>query len=249
MPVCFRYMTEQLRKENIELTPRLMRIAERVQAGARFADIGTDHGHLPLYLLRQGRVQSAVASDIRQGPLEHAQENAAFHGLTDRVRFVLAGGLDGISAGECDTIAIAGMGGETTTDILRAADWTRKGEHLLLLQPMTSVYELRQWLWSHGYRIEEEAVCVEGRRHYVILSVRGTGVADSEPRALSDCCVSEALLRAPGVRVYLEHLLAREQRALKGMCAGQSTDLSTIEEQRRLTENLRCALEGLECRS
>ena len=249
MPVCFRYMTEQLRKENIELTPRLFLIAERVPCGARFADVGTDHGHLPLYLLREGRISSAIASDIRPGPLEHAKENAAFHGLSNHVRFVLAGGLDGISARECDTIAIAGMGGETIAEILSAAPWTRKGEHLLLLQPMTSIYELRQWLWSHGYGIEEEAVCREGRRNYVVLSVRGTGGPDSAPRALFDCCVSAALLRAPGAREYLEHLLAREQWAFDGMRAGQSIEPAVLEEQRRLVENLRRAWEEITCQS
>lgn len=241
-------MTQLARKENIELTPRLKLLAERVPQNAAFADIGTDHGHLPLYLLREGRITHAIASDIRPGPLEHARENAAFHGYTEQTRFVLAGGLDGIQAGECDTIAIAGMGGETITQILQAAPWTKHGDHLLLLQPMTSVYELRQWLWANGYQIEEEAVCAEGRRHYVVLSVRGSTGMRPEERLLSDCCVSDALLQADGAEAYLQHLLAREQRAYEGMCAGQSTELSVREAQHRLVENLRKALEELKCR-
>lgn len=238
-------MIQQTRKESIELTPRLKLLADRVPQNASFADIGTDHGHLPLYLLREGRIVRAIASDIRPGPLAHAKENAAFHGFTEQTKFVLAGGLDGVSAEDCDTIAIAGMGGETIIEILKAAPWTLVGEHLLLLQPMTSVYELRQWLWAVGYRIDEEAVCTEGRRHYVILSVRGGDTASAVEKPLSECCYSDALLRAEGADAYLQHLLAREQRAYDGMCAGQSIEQYVREEQEKLVRNLRNALEGL----
>ena len=238
-------MIQQTRKESIELTPRLKLIADRVPQNALFADIGTDHGHLPLYLLREGRIVRAIASDIRPGPLEHAKENAAFHGFTEQTKFVLAGGLDGVSANDCDTIAIAGMGGETIIEILKAAFWTSEGKHLMLLQPMTSVYELRQWLWANGYHIEEESVCTEGRRHYVVLSVRGGKDTDAVKKPLSKCCYSDALLRAKDAGAYLQHLLAREQRALDGMYAGQSIEQNVREEQEKLVQNLRKALEGL----
>ena len=89
-------MTERT-KENLTLTPRLQAIADRVPQGARLADIGTDHGHLPLWLLTQNRLTCAIASDLREGPLDHARDNARFHGLTDRVSFRLASGLEGIA--------------------------------------------------------------------------------------------------------------------------------------------------------
>ena len=126
-------MTERT-KENLTLTPRLQAIADRVPQGARLADIGTDHGHLPLRLLTQNRLTCAIASDLREGPLDHARDNARFHGLTDRVSFRLASGLEGIAPDECDTISIAGMGGETIAAILEAAPWTADGKHTLLLQ-------------------------------------------------------------------------------------------------------------------
>ena len=110
-------MTERT-KENLSLTPRLQTIADRVPKGAGFADIGTDHGHLPLWLLETDVLQTAIACDLREGPLEHARENARFHGLSERVCFRLAAGLDAVRAEECDTISIAGMGGETIAGIL-----------------------------------------------------------------------------------------------------------------------------------
>ena len=231
-------------KESLNLTPRLQAIADRVPQGARLADVGTDHGHLPLWLLTQGRLEAAIASDIRQGPLAHAQENAKFHELTDRVRFVLAPGLEGVRADECDVVTVAGMGGETMISILEAAPWTADGAHLLLLQPMTMLPQLRQWLWSRGYGIEEECVCREGRRYYLVWTVYGGGQAVSRP--LTDCVVSDALCRAPQAEDYLRRLLERETRALEGMERGTAAQ-DQLEAQRAVVRRIRAALEGSTC--
>lgn len=237
-------MTERT-KENLTLTPRLQAIADRVPQGARLADIGTDHGHLPLWLLTQNRLTCAIASDLREGPLDHAQDNARFHGLTDRVSFRLASGLEGIAPNECDTISIAGMGGETIAAILEAAPWTADGKHTLLLQPMTMLPQLRQWLWAHGYCIQEETVCQEGHRYYLIWTV--CGGAECQDRPLEACVLSDALLRAPGAMAYLKALYTRENRALSGMEQGQNTDAAMIEAQRTVVQTISRALEGLTC--
>ena len=104
-------------------------------------------------------------------------------------------------AEECDTVTIAGMGGQTIAEILTAAPWTAQGDHLLLLQPMTMIAELRRWLYAHGYAIERETLCREDRRRYVVLSVRGGAPKREIP--LSECAVSPALLRAEGLPIIL----------------------------------------------
>lgn len=113
--------------EAVRLTPRLQAIADQIVSGARLADIGTDHAHLPIWLMEHGRIASAVASDIRDGPLARAEENAAKHGCLDRISLRLGAGLDKVRPEECDVISIAGMGGETIADILAAALWTAAG--------------------------------------------------------------------------------------------------------------------------
>ena len=113
-------------------------------------------------------------------------------------------------AEECDTVTIAGMGGQTIAEILTAAPWTAQGNHLLLLQPMTMIAELRRWLYAHGYAIERETLCREDRRRYVVLSVRGGAPKREIP--LSECAVSPALLRAEGAADYLEQLYLREKK-------------------------------------
>ena len=117
-------------EKELQLQPRLQCIASLVPQGARLADVGTDHGYLPVWLLQHGRIESAIASDINALPLDHARATAREYGVTERMDFRLCPGLAKIKAEECDAIAIAGMGGETILGILEAAPWTH--EYLLL---------------------------------------------------------------------------------------------------------------------
>ena len=224
------------------LTPRLACIASLVPQGARLADIGTDHGKLPVSLLLAGRIAAAIGSDIGEGPLAHAARNAAEHGVSLSLR--LAAGLDAVGPEECDTVSIAGMGGQTIAEILAAAPWCERGQHLLLLQPMTMVYELRQWLWAHGYAIACETLCREDRRQYVVLSVRGG--AEKAELPLWRCVVSPALLQADGAKDYLRALFVKEKRALDGMERASAIDKARVGAQLRLVSEIQQALEGLQ---
>ena len=224
------------------LTPRLACLAALVPQGARLADIGTDHGKLPVSLLLAGRIAAAIGSDIGEGPLAHAARNAQEHGVSLSLR--LAAGLDAVQPEECDTVSIAGMGGQTIAEILAAAPWCAHGHHLLLLQPMTMAYELRQWLWVNGYEIERETLCREDRRQYVVLSVRGG--AEKKQVPLWRCAFSPALLQADEAKNYLQALLMRETRALDGMERASSMDAARLDMQRRLVLEIKQALEGLQ---
>lgn len=102
----------------VELSPRLLAIAHQVPLGARFADIGTDHARLPVWLLEHGRIPSAIAADLKEGPLSRARQTAARHNLTERISFRLGDGLTPLGPEEADAVAIAGMGGETIASIL-----------------------------------------------------------------------------------------------------------------------------------
>ena len=140
----------------MELTPRLRALADLVCQGARLADVGTDHAYLPVWLLLRGKIDQAIAADLREGPLSRARETARQYGVEDRISFRLCDGLSAVGEDEADTIAIAGMGGDTIAAILGAAPWTRS--KALLLQPMTALPSLRQWLQNNTYRIVEERI-------------------------------------------------------------------------------------------
>lgn len=164
----------------MELSPRLAAVAALVPQTARLADIGTDHAYLPAFLILNGRIDRAIATDIRPGPLDHARRTAAEYGLIDRLDFRLCDGLAGVAPEECDTITIAGMGGETIAGILSQAPWAREGKRLIL-QPQSTQPALRRFLAQNGWNIRSEYIAREGGRWYPILLAEGGAMAPLSP--------------------------------------------------------------------
>ena len=157
----------------LELTPRLALLASWVPPGARLIDVGTDHGYLPAWLIQNGRIEEALASDLRPGPLSRAEDTARRCGVEGKMRLRLCPGLSAIRPEEGDTIAIAGMGGENIAMILSAAPWTADGQHTLLLQPQSRSEVLRRFLQDRGYRILREQLVRDRGILYPVLEARG----------------------------------------------------------------------------
>ena len=218
----------------MELTARLQSVADQVPQGAAFADIGTDHAYLPVWLLLNGRIRHAIAADLREGPLNSARETAEQYGVSHQVSFRLCNGLADISADEVDTIAIAGMGGETIASILEAAPWTREGK-LLLLQPMTSFPDLRLWLQKNGYNIEKETITKEGRRLYTCLTVRAGQMEELTPAELWVGRQSDDPLRGE----FLAMMGNKFERALNGHLSAAEPNQSEINALREVLNGIR----------
>ena len=161
----------------IELSPRLAAVGRLVPPGLPLVDVGTDHAYLPAALVQMGRIPSAVAADLRQGPLSRARETVREHGLTAKITFRLCDGLTGIRPEEAGSVAIAGMGGETIAHILAAAPWVRERAVPLILQPMSSQSDLRLWLQQNGYAIAGEKLAREGDAIYTVMLVRAGEMA------------------------------------------------------------------------
>ena len=102
----------------MQLSKRLQAVARLVTPGSRLADVGTDHGYVPIWLFEQGQILSAIAMDLRNGPLERAREHIQMHGLDAHIETRLSDGLDKLLPGEADSIVIAGMGGMLVVKIL-----------------------------------------------------------------------------------------------------------------------------------
>lgn len=132
------------------------------------ADIGTDHALLPCFLVKDGKCTHAFACDIRQGPLNAARKNIEKFGLTDRIETMLCDGIDPELLKRCDTVVIAGMGGDMIADILKRANMCAANVQFVL-QPMTKIPSLRRYLNRNGFTITREAFCLEGSRVYVTM--------------------------------------------------------------------------------
>ncbi|SFE29283.1 tRNA (adenine(22)-N(1))-methyltransferase [Alteribacillus iranensis] len=155
--------------ENI-LSKRLKRIAEEVPAASRLADIGTDHGYLPMYLMKQGKINWALASDVNAGPLESAKKNIKSENLEDYIETRLGHGLSVIDeADHIDTIVIAGMGGSLICEILNSGKEQLENVEQLILQPNIHASVIRRWMIDHKWELVQEHILEEDERIYEIL--------------------------------------------------------------------------------
>lgn len=155
---------------------RLSLCAEMVRPMSALADVGTDHAYLPIWLALQNRISRAVATDIRPGPLDRARRNIERYHVSDRVNVRLTDGLDGVLSEEADDVVIAGMGGKMIVHILSRAEWLKADPKRLILQPMTSVEDLRVYLSETGYSVlRERAVEEDGHVYTVMLAAYHPG--------------------------------------------------------------------------
>ena len=155
--------------KTIKLSERLSAIAKYIEKGASVADIGTDHGHLPVYLAQNSLARSIYATDISAGSLKKALDTAAIYGVADKISFIVAPGLEGIYGAEADTIVLSGLGGETIAHILAAAPRLEYPYARFILQPQTKMGELCLWLRWNGFVIRDASLARDRGKFYIII--------------------------------------------------------------------------------
>jgi tRNA (adenine22-N1)-methyltransferase len=160
--------------ENLCLSARLSKVAEWIEdtGNRRVADVGTDHGYLPVYLASSGIADKVIAMDVRKAPLAKAEGNIKAFGVADRVSVRLSDGLDGLEAGEADTITICGMGGRLIRTILERGRGKYGADTQLILSPQSEIKQFRQFLVSEGFTVVREHFLREDNQYYAIMDCR-----------------------------------------------------------------------------
>lgn len=158
----------------MKLTDRLLKIASLVTKGKKVADIGTDHGYIPVYLLNKGDIDYAILADVNKGPLENAKKEVRHNGLMDKVDLRLGSGIEVLEKNEVDEVIIAGMGGILISELLEAKKEVAHSLDKLILQPMQAQNELRKYLLNNGYEIIDEVLVKEDFRLYEIIIAKYT---------------------------------------------------------------------------
>lgn len=172
-------------------TPPLPRLDARLSAalpfvrGGTVADVGTDHAYLPLVLLKEGRCDFAVATDIHSPPAHRAADCLSEYGIgDDRAAVLCTDGLHGCEEFHPTDIMIFGMGGEMIIHILTEAPWVRDPSVRLVLQPMTRQSELRAYLLESGFCICDEAMVTTDRPYQIICAEYDGTVRTAAPISL-----------------------------------------------------------------
>lgn len=220
----------------VVLDSRLAAATSFIRPGGVLCDVGADHAYLSLYALQNGLCSRAVASDINPEPLNRARENGERSGASDRMKYYLSDGLDGVEPEKngITDVAICGMGGELIVEILKASEYTRREGVRLILQPMTKAYELRSYLTENGYVILDEALARAAGKVYACLCVEFAGTRE-EPYTELERLLGRHNVRRGGA--LFQELVEKEISRLKKRADGlRSGGYDATYEEKLLTE-------------
>ncbi|RED65735.1 tRNA (adenine(22)-N(1))-methyltransferase [Cohnella lupini] len=184
----------------LKLSRRLSALADWVPQGARFADIGTDHALLPVFLAQSGKIVYAVAGDVHEGPVDAARRQVSEAGLDSVISVRLGDGMSVLSSGEVDTVTIAGMGGSLMTRILEQAGDSLLGVTTLVLSPHVAEDAVRRWLTKNHFVLDREMLLEEDGVIYTLM------------RAVLESDADEA--RARNMRLYDASMLNPKMPAI-----------------------------------
>lgn len=153
----------------MSISKRLRYIAGLVTPGYTAADIGTDHGYVPVFLLREHIVPKAIAVDVSEGSLQKAIQLAQKAGLKEQMECRLSDGLRGVNPGEAECIIISGMGGILMRRILDEGLETALSARELILSPHRDPELITEFLMDHGFQIVHDEIIIDRKRSYRVI--------------------------------------------------------------------------------
>ncbi len=219
----------------VKLSNRLLAVASFVTDGNVLADVGTDHGYIPIYLLQEKRIPRAIAMDINAGPLQRAKEHIGLYGLDNYIETRLSDGVAALTPGEVDTVLVAGMGGGLVMHILEEGKEVCRQAKELILQPQSELERVRAYLWSNGYVILGEDMVLEDEKFYPMMRVVYQNVVDTENAGnLLFCRYGRQLLEQK--HAVLKEYLMREEKLYTGILRNLSQSASSEKTRERIGE-------------
>jgi len=228
----------------MELSIRLKAIVSMIGECDSVIDVGTDHGYVPIYLVKNAIIKKAIASDINKGPVAKAKNNIDINKTSQQISCRLGSGLSTVKKGEVQIAIIAGMGGNLIRDIIDADLDVVKELKYMVLQPVQNAEVLREYLYSTGYDIVDEEICYEDGKFYEIIKAR----YNTRPVSLDDIYyeISKILLdkRQTVMKKFIEFKLQKYSKVYDAL--NEDTSLSKDRKQQlyyitsKLKEFLKC---------
>ncbi len=196
------------------LDKRLELCASFVRDGVKIADIGTDHAYLPIWLMLSGKIESALACDINEGPLKSGRADVVRYNLANKITLRLSDGLKNVEDNEADDIIIAGMGGELIARIIADCNWAKNEEKRFILQPMTKCEVLIKYLYENGFEILEQKACECDKKHYTVMLVQYTGKCETPSRSF--LYTGKLDVNDAQSKIYLSHIISHLEKRARG---------------------------------
>lgn len=239
----------------IKLSDRLQVLADQIEKNETMADIGTDHGFLPISLWERGISPKVILTDVSEGSLEKARVNVRQLYPREDFDLRLGSGIAVLSPGEVDAVVIAGMGGILMTEILGADLKKAKSFKKLILQPRSAQGELRCWLLRNGFVIQKESLVRERKYLCPVLNAVPREQLEGEPvsRILEGCGPGSVEYEVPPwiftagklAEEFVERKLAGEEKILSGLKKSRLPEPEKEAEVRRRIAYLKSLLGGM----
>ena len=210
----------------IRLSKRLAAIGALVTQGNTLADIGCDHGYLPIDLIQKQRIPRAIAMDVRSGPLSRARKNIEAYGLLDYIEVRMSNGLEALKPGEAQTVTIAGMGGPLMEEILKKGAGPLASVQELIVQPQSEIEHFRRFLRKLPFTAADEDMVEEDGKYYPMMRLTA-----GEPKDHWE---------EPDYR-YGKYLLRERHPVLKKYLHREKEKLEKLEESLRLADSISAA--------
>lgn len=235
----------------MELSDRLRAVADLVTPHLIIADVGTDHGYVPIYLVQNKICPKAIAMDVNQGPLERAEMHIRAYHLESKIQTRLSDGLKELRQGEADAVILAGMGGGLMIRILENSKEVVNAMKECILQPQTELYRVREYLLKEGFDFLEEKMILEEGKYYPMMKIRPpretkeTEERNAQVRLWSKAELTYGKLLIQQKNPVLMEYLQREHSAKKRILmqlhsqatAAAAERISELEQEQQLIED------------
>jgi tRNA (adenine22-N1)-methyltransferase len=214
----------------MEISSRLKCVASMVDKCNSIADVGTDHGYLPIYLIKNGICTTAIASDIKKGPLNKAKINIKKYNMEEKIQCRLGAGLNTIKENEVDSAVISGMGGNLISDIIDNDIEIFKSLKYAVLQPVQNPEILRKYLYDKGFNIIDEELCIDENKYYEIIKVEYNNNVVIKDDIYYE--ISEKLIKKkhPLIRQYIGYKINKNKHIIDNIDLCNSNALKRKEE-------------------
>lgn len=228
----------------MKLSKRMGTVANMVEKCDSMADIGTDHGYVPIYLVKNNIVKKAFACDVNKGPLKKAKENIENNNCTESIETRLGSGFSVIKPFEIDTAVIAGMGGMLIIDILKEAKETVDSLKQLVLQPQLDIDKVRRYIHSIGFKIDDEEMLIdEGKYYTVINATKGEEKYEREIDYIFGKCLIDK--KSDVLKKYVNFMLEKSENIVKNLSGNDSE--SAVIKIKEIEKDIKLYREVLEC--